>query len=458
MSRVVAVLGVLAVVAGGPTTVFGQQRGAAADSLAPAVVESTRSPAVMPGDRIMAVVGNHLILESEWRDQTALLASQYGLSEGEARFRDLAREAFQQMLQDLIIVTAAERDTTIQVDEEEVREAADREVEQIRGRFPSEEAFQRELRESQWGSLAAYRADLMDRKRRELLGEAFLQAHRDEIQPGPVSEKDVREFWDANRENPVVGRRPETVRFEEIPVMLEADAAARDSARARAEAVLDELRTGRDFDAVARQNSDDPGTREQGGDLGWFGRGRMVPSFEEAAFDAALGELVGPVESPFGYHVLQVIDRRADEVRARHILLAFERTDADRRRARQRAEELRDRILAGAEVDSLQAELMPGDSIGVSVIELPSDQLPAAYTAALEDLEPGAAGIIESPTGFSVVVSRGSGGGGERTYEEMAPRIRQQLAAQRAEEAFVERLREEVYVDVRTPPEQVLGR
>ncbi|HET9481947.1 MAG TPA: hypothetical protein VFP98_09355, partial [Candidatus Polarisedimenticolia bacterium] len=61
-------------------------------------------------------------------------------------------------------------------------------------------------------------------------------------------------------------------------------------------------------------------------------------------------------------------------------------------------------------------------------------------------------------TGFSVVVSRGRGGGGERTFEEMAPRIRQQLAAQRAEEAFVERLRAEVYVDVRTPPEQVLGR
>ncbi len=459
MSRIVAVRAVLAVLAGSPTTVFGQEGAVADDSLAPAVVEARRvAPASMPGDRIMAIVGNHLILESEWREQTALLAGQFGLSEDGPQFRSLATDAFQQMLQDLIIVAAAERDTTIQVDEEQVREATDLEVEQIRERFPSEATFQEELRGSQWGSLAAYRADLMDRKRRELLADAFLQAHRDQIQAAPVSEEDVRAFWEENRSNPVVGQRPETVRFEEIPVVLEADAAARDSARARAEEVLAELRAGRGFDTLARQRSDDTGTREQGGDLGWFGRGRMVPSFEEAAFGAEPGEPVGPVESPFGYHVLQVIDRRGDEVRARHILIAFERTDADRQRARRRAEELRELILAGADVDSLQAELMSGDSVGASVIELPSDELPRAYASVLEGLEPGMAGIIETATGFSVVVSRGRGGGEDRTFEEVAPRIRQQLAAQRAQEAFVDRLREEVYVDIRIPPEQVLGR
>ncbi|MGH7550994.1 MAG: peptidylprolyl isomerase [Gemmatimonadota bacterium] len=445
-----------AVLAGGSTTVFGQERPAAADSLVPAVVEPTRPAPPMPGDRIMAVVGNHLILESEWREQVALLANQLGVTGNGPQFRGLATNAFQQMLQDLIIVTAAERDTTIQIDEERVREETDREIEEIRARFPSAEAFQQELRGSQWGSLAAYRADLMDRKRRELLGDAFLQLHRDEIQPAPVSDEDVQAFWEENRST--MPQREETVRFEEIPVVLEPDAAARDSARTRAEAVLAELRTGLDFEAAARQHSDDLGTREQGGDLGWFGRGRMVPSFEKAAFEAPLGELVGPVESSFGYHILQVIDRRADEVRARHILIAFERADADRERARERAEELRDRILSGANVDSLQAALMPEDSIGTSVIELPPDQLPGSYADVLEGLESGEVGIVETGTGFSVVVSRGRGGGGDVTFEDMAPRIRQQLAAQRAQEAFVERLRGEVYVDIRTPPEEVLGR
>ena len=73
----------------------------------------------------------------------------------------------------------------------------------------------------------------------------------------------------------------------------------------------------------------------------------------------------------------------------------------------------------------------------------------AVYARALADLVPGEAGIAETATGFSVVVSRGRGGGGEYAFEDVAPRIRQQLAAQRAQELFVERLRNEVYVDVR---------
>ncbi len=456
MSRPRMLMALLALLAGGSTPAVGQERAAPTDSFAPAVVQPTRRPSTMPGDRIMAVVGNHLILESEWREQVLLLANQYGVTASDPQFGGLAREAFQQMLQDLIIVTAAERDTTIQIDEEEVREATDREIEGIRERFPSEEAFQQELRTSQWGSLAAYRADLLDRKRRELLGDAYLQLHRDEIQAAPVSEEEVRAFWEENRA--VISRRGETIRFEEIPVVLEPEAAARDSARTRAEAVLAELRSGLDFEAVARQHSDDSGTREQGGDLGWFGRGRMVPSFEEAAFGAPVGELVGPVESTFGYHILQVIDRREDEVRARHILIAFGRSAADRARARERAEELRSRVLAGADVDSLQAALMPDDSIGTSIIELPLDELPGSYADVLEGLASGEAGIVETGTGFSVVVSRGKGGGGSYTFDEVAPRIRQQLTAQRAQESFVERLRGEVYVDIRTPPEEVLGR
>jgi parvulin-like peptidyl-prolyl isomerase len=454
--RRVALALALALLAGAPALVIGQERAVPAEPV-PFLTPSDSAPRTAPApraglqDRILAIVGEQLLLESEWREQTALLAGQYGVSEGGPEYRQLAEQSFQQMLQDLIIYAAAERDTTIQVDEDQVRDAADAEIEQIRQRFPSEEAFQQELRQSQWGSLAGYRADLMDRKRRELYGEAFLQTHRDEIQAEPVTDDEVRAFWDENRA--VIGRRPETVRFEEIPVVLEPDSVARDRARARAEQVLAELQAGREFDAVARQFSDDPGSREQGGDLGWFGRGRMVPSFENAAFGATPGELVGPVESPFGFHVLQVTDQRPDEVRARHVLIAFERTDADRERARKRAEELRDRIAAGADVDSLQAVLMPGDSAGAAEIELPSDQLPEVYATALTDVATGEPGVAETGTGFSVVVNRGRGGGGEFTFEQVAPRIRQQLAAQRAEERFVERLRDEIYVDIRRSSE-----
>ncbi|CAN5134303.1 peptidylprolyl isomerase [soil metagenome] len=406
-------------------------------------------------DRIMAVIGGNLLLESEWQEQVLLLSEQLGIRPGSPEFARVAGEAFEQMVDDLVIVAAAERDTTIQIDSERAAEAADQELAAIRARFPTEEEFQSQLRQSQWGSLAAYRADLMERKRRELLGQAFLESHAGSIRAQPVNDADVRAFWKQNQAS--LGPRPETFRFEEIPVLVKPSAAGRDSALAEANAVLAELRAGGDFAALARQHSDDPGSREEGGDLGWFGHGRMVAPFEKAAFAAAPGELIGPVETAFGVHVLQVIDVRQDEVQARHILFAFERSAEDRARAREDAEALAEAIAAGADVDSLQALYMPGDSAAAGLIELATEQLPPEYASALEGLEPGRTAVIETTTGFSVVVARGTGGGTVATFEEVAPAIRRQLAQERAEKAFVERLREQVYVDIRITPQSVLS-
>ncbi|HET9334271.1 MAG TPA: peptidylprolyl isomerase [Gemmatimonadota bacterium] len=411
--------------------------------------------AALPTDRILAVVGDHLLLESEWRDQTQVLAGQLGVDPTSPDMRDLALEAFEQMVRDLVILVAAERDTSIQVDNERVVEEADEEVARIQSRFPSEQEFLRQLGESQWGTLAAYRADIMERKRRELLGQAYLDLHRSEIITRAVSEAEVREFWEENRES--FGRSPQTVRFEEIPVLLSPSDDVREEARAEAERILAELRAGTiDFATAARQHSDDPASSENGGDVGWFGRDRMVEPFERAGFESPTGELVGPVETLFGYHVMQVLDKREEEVRVRHILIAFGRSDADSDAARLRADELAAAVNGGADVDSLQAALMPGDSISAEVIELGQSQVPPVYARGLEGLDPGQATVVETPTGFSVIVSRGTGGGEVITYEEIAPRLRSQLEQQKAEESFVERLRSQVYVDIRIPPERVL--
>jgi parvulin-like peptidyl-prolyl isomerase len=406
-------------------------------------------------DRIMAVVGEHLLLESEWREQTLVLAAQLGLDPLSAEMRELATESFEQMLNDLVILAAAERDTAVQVDSERVVEETDEEIARIRSRFPSEAEFLRQLTESQWGSLAAYRADIMERKRRELIGQMYLDLHRGEILPRPVSDAELREYWEANRES--FGTTPQTVRFEEIPVLIAPSEDVRSAARAEAEQVLADLRAGTiDFATAARQHSDDPASRDTGGDVGWFGHGRMVEPFEEAAFAAAPGELVGPVETLFGYHVLQVVDGRGDEVRARHVLVAFERPESDRDAARRRADELAAAINAGADVDSLQAIEMPGDSASAAVIELSRTQLPPVYARGLEGLEPGRAAVSETPTGFSVLVARGMAGGQPVVFEEIAPRLRTQLEQQKAEKAFVERLQDQVYVDIRVPPERAL--
>lgn len=369
----------------------------------------------------------------------------------------LARETFDQMLRDLVILAAAERDTAVQVDTERVVEEADEEVARIRSRFPNEAEFLRQLTESQWGSLAAYRADIMERKRRELIGQMYLDLHRDEILPRPISDAELRDYWEENRAS--FGTTPETVRFEEIPVLIEPSEEVRAAAREEAERVLADLQAGTiDFATAAMQYSDDPSSSDKGGDTGWFGHGRMVEPFEEAAFASQPGELVGPIETLFGYHVLQVVDKRGEEVRVRHVLVGFEQSETDEAAARRRADELAAAINAGADVDSLQAIEMPGDSVSAAEIDLGRGQLPSAYANGLEGLAPGQAAVTETSTGFSVLVSRGTGGGEEILFEEIAPRLRSQLEQQNAEEAFVDRLQDQVFVDIRIPPERAPGR
>ena len=83
----------------------------------------------------------------------------------------------------------------------------------------------------------------------------------------------------------------------------------------KAEEVKQQLENGADFAQLARENSQDPGSAEQGGDLGCLGKGDTVPEFEEALFGAEKGEIVGPVETQFGYHVIEVTESRAASTR-----------------------------------------------------------------------------------------------------------------------------------------------
>lgn len=84
-------------------------------------------------------------------------------------------------------------------------------------------------------------------------------------------------------------------------------------ARAKVEEVLKRVKAGEDFVALAKEYSTDPGSKENGGDLGWFGRGRMVPEFEKAAFALQAGQISEIVESPFGFHIIKVDERRTGD-------------------------------------------------------------------------------------------------------------------------------------------------
>ncbi len=120
-----------------------------------------------------------------------------------------------------------------------------------------------------------------------------------------VDEEELRTWYDENVGEEVDARH----------ILVRAQASDPDSvrqaAKAKAESLLEEVKAGADFASLAEENSDDPGSAQRGGSLGYFSRGQMVGPFEEAAFGTAVGEVASDiVETQFGYHVIKVEDRR----------------------------------------------------------------------------------------------------------------------------------------------------
>jgi len=93
--------------------------------------------------------------------------------------------------------------------------------------------------------------------------------------------------------------------------------------KAEAEDALRKAKSGEDFSKLAAKYSGEPGASERGGDLGWFGKGRMVPEFEQAAINAKVGEIVGPVKTQFGYHIIKITGRSSQEIKVAEIRLSI---------------------------------------------------------------------------------------------------------------------------------------
>jgi peptidyl-prolyl cis-trans isomerase SurA len=116
-----------------------------------------------------------------------------------------------------------------------------------------------------------------------------------------------------------------------------------------AKARLEELRTrildGENFNELARKFSEDPTAPSNGGELGYNGRGAMVSEFEAMAFKLRKGEVSHPFESQFGFHIMQLIDRRGNEYNSRHILISATPSTADVRRATLFLDSIRKKIV-----------------------------------------------------------------------------------------------------------------
>jgi peptidyl-prolyl cis-trans isomerase D len=133
----------------------------------------------------------------------------------------------------------------------------------------------------------------------------LLISHQSEKNKVQIPEAKLKEYYDSNKER---YSRPEQVAARHI--LLKTEGKDEAAVKAQAEDLVKQLRSGAEFAALARQYSDDPGSKENGGDLGLFERGRMVPEFEQAAFTQPVNAIGDPVKTQFGYHIIQVTARQ----------------------------------------------------------------------------------------------------------------------------------------------------
>ncbi|MEW6363839.1 MAG: peptidylprolyl isomerase [Acidobacteriota bacterium] len=177
-------------------------------------------------------------------------------------------------------------------------------IAEIKGQFPNEQAFTQALAGEGMTPEA-----MQSRIRQDLSVMKLIDA---EVTPKvSVQDADVTGFYDQNRDRFKEG---EAVHASHILIRVQenADAAAKKQARDKIDAILVQLKGGADFAVLAKKDSQDPGSAPNGGDLGFFVRGQMVPAFENVAFSLKPGELSNVVETPFGYHIIKVAEHRPE--------------------------------------------------------------------------------------------------------------------------------------------------
>jgi peptidyl-prolyl cis-trans isomerase SurA len=160
-----------------------------------------------------------------------------------------------------------------------------------------------------------------------------------------VTRREVVEFYNSYKDS--LGLIPEKFTLGHIFINPKKNSGVKTKAKKFAESLLDSLNRGADFAQLATKYSDDPGSKAQGGDLGSVQRGVFYPEFEAAAFALQVNEVSKVIESPVGYHIIQLLDRKGNQIHTRHILVMVKSDDTSDLKAIELLTDIKDSIRNG---------------------------------------------------------------------------------------------------------------
>ncbi|HWP83348.1 MAG TPA: peptidylprolyl isomerase [Bacteroidota bacterium] len=284
-------------------------------------------------DRIVAVVDKEIITESEVQERINFVAMQNRVDPNTPGLR---KQILDGLIAEKLILAQALIDSIV-VSDDEVNRSLDIMVDNLIRQAGSQERV-----EQYYGmSINRIKREYRDERRKQMLVERVRQMREAAIQ---VTRREVEEFYESYRDS--LPRVPEQYDISLIFVAPKPDTTLELQLRTKLQAILDSIRAGGDFAEFARRYSQD-GTASSGGDLGWAKRGDYVRDFEEAVYRLREGEISNIIKTQFGFHIVQLIERRGESVHARHILLKLEKTPASDSTAVAKLQELRARALHG---------------------------------------------------------------------------------------------------------------
>jgi peptidyl-prolyl cis-trans isomerase C len=266
-----------------------------AASTPPAAQEKPKPvPAELPA--VVARVNGEEITRTEFEQSVHNLEGRAGRPVPAEQRDEVYRGLLNDMLAFKLLKQEADRRHVTLTDQE-----LDEAVKQMRQQFPTEAAFKQAMADQKL-TLAQVR----DQARSSMLVQKLL----DQEVSGSVDVKpaDISAFYE---KNPDRFKQPEAAKASHVLIAVPqgADAAAKQSARAKAEDVLKQARAGADFAGLAKKYSNDT-SAPRGGDLGFFPRGQMVPEFDKAAFALQPGQVSDIVETQFGFHIIKLAEKR----------------------------------------------------------------------------------------------------------------------------------------------------
>ncbi len=294
-------------------------------------------------DKIIAKVDNYIVLKSELDQQYQRYLVNGGTPTMEARCGMLA-----QLISGKLMVAKAEIDSVIVPDvivEGNLARKMQMVMEQYGGSIEQVEQIYGK-------SIEQFKNEMRDQEKESMV----IQKMQEEITKDIlVTPSEVRKFF---------GRIPKDslpffsaeVEVAQIVKLAKISEEQKSKVRSQLLELREQILAGVSFEDLARKHSHDPSARYNGGDLGYASRGMMVPEFEAVALRLNKGELSMPVESPFGIHIIQMIDRRGNEYNARHILIIPSPSEKDLKDAEQFLDSIRTLIVNGETTFQLMAK------------------------------------------------------------------------------------------------------